>query len=41
VLSIRFRPSSTKEVGIDYINLGRKKVRVVTDANINKLTAIK
>ncbi|KIW04238.1 uncharacterized protein PV09_04544 [Verruconis gallopava] len=39
--SIRFGPGSTKEVGMDCTNLGAKRVMVVTDANVDKLTAMK
>ncbi|ODH45722.1 hypothetical protein GX48_08201 [Paracoccidioides brasiliensis] len=35
--SIRFGPGSTKEVGMDFKNLGAKRVCVVTDQNIAKL----
>jgi hydroxyacid-oxoacid transhydrogenase len=38
--SIRFGPGSTKEVGMDCTNMGAKRVMVVTDANVNKLTAM-
>lgn len=39
--SIRFGPGSTKEVGMDFTNLGAKKVMVVTDQNVAKLDAMK
>ncbi|KAI9707985.1 MAG: hypothetical protein M1820_004404 [Bogoriella megaspora] len=39
--SIRFGPGVTKEVGMDFKNLGAKKVIVVTDANVAKLDAMK
>lgn len=38
--SIRFGPGCTKEVGMDFKNMGAKKVCVVTDANILKLDAM-
>ena len=39
--SIRFGPGVTKEVGMDFQNLGAKKVIVVTDKTVQKLDAMK
>ncbi|PGH31540.1 hydroxyacid-oxoacid transhydrogenase [[Emmonsia] crescens] len=39
--SIRFGPGSTKEVGMDFRNLGAKRVCIVTDANVAKLEPMK
>ncbi|MCJ1430936.1 hypothetical protein MMC27_000286 [Xylographa pallens] len=39
--SIRFGPGCTKEVGMDFKNLGAKRVCVVTDVNVAKLDAMK
>ncbi|MCJ1369522.1 hypothetical protein MMC20_000733 [Loxospora ochrophaea] len=39
--SIRFGPGCTKEVGMDFKNMGAKKVCVVTDNNVAKLDAMK
>ncbi|WPG98513.1 Hypothetical protein R9X50_00130400 [Acrodontium crateriforme] len=39
--SIRFGPGCTKEVGMDFTNLGAKKVMVVTDTIVEKLDAMK
>ena len=39
--SIRFGPGVTKEVGMDFKNLGSKKVMVVTDSTVLKLDAMK
>jgi hydroxyacid-oxoacid transhydrogenase len=39
--SIRFGPGATKEVGMDFKNLGAKKVCVVTDSTVSKLDAMK
>ncbi|KAL9639131.1 MAG: hypothetical protein Q9204_001238 [Flavoplaca sp. TL-2023a] len=39
--SIRFGPGCTKEVGMDFKNMGAKKVCVVTDTNVAKLHAMK
>lgn len=39
--SIRFGPGCTKEVGMDFKNMGAKKVCVVTDVNVAKLDAMK
>ncbi|MCJ1384125.1 hypothetical protein MMC17_007241 [Xylographa soralifera] len=39
--SIRFGPGCTKEVGMDFKNLGAKRVCVVTDVNVSKLDAMK
>ncbi|KAL9065147.1 MAG: hypothetical protein Q9157_007577 [Trypethelium eluteriae] len=39
--SIRFGPGCTKEVGMDFKNMGAKKVMVVTDQNVAKLDAMK
>ena len=38
--SIRFGPGSTKEVGMDFRNMGVQRVCVVTDKNILKLNAM-
>lgn len=39
--SIRFGPGCTKEVGMDFQNMGAKKVMVVTDKTVAKLDAMK
>lgn len=39
--SIRFGPGATKEVGMDFKNMGAKRVCVVTDSNVAKLDAMK
>lgn len=39
--SIRFGPGCTKEVGMDFKNMGAKRVCVVTDKNVAKLDAMK
>lgn len=39
--SIRFGPGCTKEVGMDFTNMGMKKICVVTDVNVAKLDALK
>lgn len=39
--SIRFGPGVTKEVGMDFKNMGAKRVCVVTDSTVRKLTAMK
>lgn len=39
--SIRFGPGCTKEVGMDFKNIGAKRVCVVTDMNVAKLDAMK
>ncbi|OTA59686.1 Dehydroquinate synthase-like protein [Hypoxylon sp. EC38] len=39
--SIRFGPGVTQEVGMDFKNMGAKRVCVVTDPTVRKLTAIK
>ena len=39
--SIRFGPGVTKEVGMDFKNMGAKKVMVVTDGTVEKLDAMK
>ncbi|KAI9844155.1 MAG: hypothetical protein M1837_005755 [Sclerophora amabilis] len=39
--SIRFGPGCTKEVGMDFKNMGAKKVMVVTDSTVAKLDAMK
>lgn len=39
--AIRFGPGCTKEVGMDFKNMGAKKVCVVTDQNVSKLDAMK
>ena len=38
--SIRFGPGCTKEVGMDFKNMGAKRVCVVTDGNVSKLDAM-
>ena len=38
--SIRFGPGCTKEVGMDFKNMGARKVCVVTDVNVLKLDAM-
>lgn len=38
--SIRFGPGVTKEVGMDLKNMGAKRVCVVTDETVDKLTAM-
>ncbi len=39
--AIRFGPGCTKEVGMDFKNMGAKRVCVVTDSNVSKLDAMK
>ncbi|KAK5007819.1 Hydroxyacid-oxoacid transhydrogenase, mitochondrial [Cryomyces antarcticus] len=39
--SIRFGPGCTKEVGMDFKNMGSKRVMVVTDGTVEKLDAMK
>ena len=39
--SIRFGPGVTREVGMDFKNMGAKKVMVVTDKTVRNLTAMK
>lgn len=39
--SIRFGPGVTKEVGMDFKNMGAKRVCVVTDSTVRQLTAMK
>lgn len=39
--SIRFGPGVTQEVGMDFTNMGAKRVCVVTDSTVRKLTAVK
>lgn len=39
--SIRFGPGVTKEVGMDFRNMGAKRVCVVTDSTVRRLTAMK
>lgn len=39
--SIRFGPGVTQEVGMDFKNLGAKRVCVVTDKTVEKLDAMK
>lgn len=39
--SIRFGPGVTKEVGMDFKNMGSKRVCVVTDPTVDKLDAMK
>ncbi|KAL2755560.1 hypothetical protein ACRALDRAFT_1071183 [Sodiomyces alcalophilus JCM 7366] len=38
--SIRFGPGSTQEVGLDLINMGAKRVAVVTDPTVDRLVAM-
>ena len=38
--SIRFGPGCTKEVGMDFKNIGAKRVCVVTDGTVSKLDAM-
>lgn len=38
--SIRFGPGTTREVGMDLKNMGSKRVCVVTDETVDKLTAM-
>jgi hydroxyacid-oxoacid transhydrogenase len=39
--SIRFGPGCTKEVGMDFKNMGSQRVMVVTDPTVRKLSAMK
>jgi hydroxyacid-oxoacid transhydrogenase len=39
--SIRFGPGVTKEVGMDFKNMGAKRVCVVTDSVVRNLNAMK
>lgn len=39
--SIRFGPGVTQEVGMDFKNLGAKRVAVVTDRTVEKLDAMR
>ncbi|KAI1843739.1 hypothetical protein JX266_009998 [Neoarthrinium moseri] len=39
--SIRFGPGVTKEVGMDFTNMGARRVCVVTDSTVKHLTAMK
>lgn len=39
--SIRFGPGVTKEVGMDFKNMGAKRVCVVTDSTVLHLDAMK
>jgi hydroxyacid-oxoacid transhydrogenase len=39
--SIRFGPGVTKEVGMDFRNMGAKRVCVVTDSTVRHLNAMK
>jgi hydroxyacid-oxoacid transhydrogenase len=39
--SIRFGAGCTKEVGMDFKNMGAKKVMIVTDSTVLHLTAMK
>ena len=39
--SIRFGPGCTKEVGMDFKNMGARRVCVVTDKNVLRLDAMK
>ncbi|KAI0017945.1 iron-containing alcohol dehydrogenase-domain containing protein [Xylariomycetidae sp. FL0641] len=39
--SIRFGPGATQEVGMDFTNMGAKRVCVVTDSTVRRLTATK
>ena len=41
VSSIRFGPGVTKEVGMDFRNMGAKRVCVVTDSTVRHLNAMK
>lgn len=39
--AIRFGPGVTKEVGMDFKNLGSRRICVVTDSVVDKLDAMK
>lgn len=39
--SIRFGPGVTKEVGMDFSNMGVKRICVVTDPTVRRLTAMR
>ena len=39
--SIRFGPGCTQEVGMDMTNMAAKRVCVVTDPTVRRLTAVK
>ena len=39
--NIRFGPGCTKEVGMDFKNMGSKRVMIVTDSTVAKLDAMK
>lgn len=39
--SIRYGPGVTQEVGMDFANMGAKRVCVVTDSTVRQLTAVK
>lgn len=39
--NIRFGPGSTQEVGMDFKNMGSKKVMIVTDSTVAQLHAMK
>jgi hydroxyacid-oxoacid transhydrogenase len=39
--SIRFGPGCTKEVGMDFKNMGSQRVMVVTDSNVRKLDVMR
>lgn len=39
--AIRFGPGVTKEVGMDFKNMGAKKVMVVTDSTVRQLNAMR
>lgn len=39
--SIRFGPGVTQEVGMDFKNMGAKRVCLVTDSTVRQLTAVK
>lgn len=39
--NIRFGPGSTREVGMDFKNMGAKKVMIVTDTTVAQLDAMK
>lgn len=39
--SIRFGPGVTKEVGMDFTNMGAKRICVVTDPTVRRLTAMR
>ena len=39
--AIRFGPGVTREVGMDFKNMGARRVLVVTDSTVDKLDAMK